>query len=207
MSSIQDFYRINLAHGGGPEAYPTFQLRVKTALKTIGKSSQRILDFGCSVGAAARIFAEAGHEVVGVDISPSAIALARARVLTGTFETIDSESQIPLPDESFDVCFCAETIEHLFDVHGFIQEVHRVLVKNGLFLLTTPYHGWFKNLLIITFNFEKHFGPTGSHIRFFSRRSLTECLEAGHFRVERITKLGRFWPISKSMFVIARKRG
>lgn len=208
MSSIQDFYRarqIRVAHGEGPEAYPTFRLRVKTALKMIGESPQRILDYGCSVGAAARIFTEAGHEVVGVDISSSAIAVARASVSTATFETIDSESQLPFPDESFDVCFCGETVEHLFDVRGFIREVHRVLVKNGLFLLTTPYHGWFKNLLIITFNFEKHFAPTESHIRYFSKRSLTECLEAGRFRVECIRGAGRFWPIWKSMFVKARK--
>ena len=172
MSSIQDFYRdryADLDHGRSPEAEATFQLRVAAAIQAIGGSPQRILDFGCNIGSAAKLFADAGHQVVGVDISESAIRLAHAKIPMAKFELIDSESRIPFPDGSFDVCFCSEVIEHLFDVAGFIREVHRVLVKDGLFVLTAPYHGWIKNLLVITLNFEKHFEPTGGHIRFFSK--------------------------------------
>jgi 2-polyprenyl-3-methyl-5-hydroxy-6-metoxy-1,4-benzoquinol methylase len=209
MSSIQDFYKdryAQLGQGPGPEAELTFQLRVRAALQAVGGSPRRILDFGCNVGAAAQILTEAGHDVVGVDISQSAITLAQARVPKARFELIDSESRIALPDESFDVCFCSEVIEHLFAVAEFIREIHRLLRPGGLFLLTTPYHGWIKNLIVITTNFDRHFSPHGGHIRFFSKRSLTECLHAGGFQVESITGLGRFWPVWKTMFVIARKR-
>jgi len=208
MSSIQAFYRdryAGLAHGPGPEAEPTFYFRVKAALQVIGGSPRRILDFGCNVGASTSLLADAGHQVVGVDISESAIRLARARVPTASFELVDSENHIPFSDGLFDVCFCSEVIEHLFDVRGFIREIHRLLARDGLFLLTTPYHGRIKNLLIVTLNFERHFEPTGGHIRFFSKRSLTECLRAGGFRVERISGIGRCWPVWKSVFVTARK--
>jgi 2-polyprenyl-6-hydroxyphenyl methylase/3-demethylubiquinone-9 3-methyltransferase len=131
--------------------------------------------------------------------------VAKTKVPAAAFELIDSETQLPFPDESFDICFCSEVIEHLFDVRGFIGEIHRILARDGLFLLTTPYHGWIKNLLIITIAFEKHFAPDSGHIRFFSKRSMRQCLQSGGFRVERLHGIGRGWPVWKSMFVLARK--
>jgi 2-polyprenyl-3-methyl-5-hydroxy-6-metoxy-1,4-benzoquinol methylase len=209
MSSIRDFYHNRYANmkPGSPDSEDerTFQLRVDAALSTISGSSRRVLDFGCGRGGATRLFAEAGHQIVGVDISEPAIKLARVKIPTATIEVIDSETHIPLADESFDVCFCSEVIEHLFDISGFIREIHRLLVRDGLFLLTTPYHGWSKNLYIITFNFERHFNPAGGHIRFFSKRSLTQCLQSGGFQVEHIAGIGRSWPVWKTMFVVARK--
>ena len=86
-----------------------------------------------------------GHHVVGVDISESGIRVAKTKVPAATFELIDTETQIPFPDESLDICFCTEVIEHLFYVGECIDEIHRLLAKDGLFLLTTPYHGGIKN--------------------------------------------------------------
>ncbi len=209
-TSIRNFYwsrYAKVAPGAPtPEEEGTFQQRIEAALTVIPGPSQRVLDFGCGRGAATRILTEAGHQVVGVDISGPVVELARAYAPATTFAVIDSERCIPLPDASFDVCFCTEVIEHLFDIRGFIGEIHRLLVRDGLFILTTPYHGWIKNLLIMTFAFEKHFNPAGGHIRFFSKRSLTRCLRAGGFQVEGITGIGRSWPIWKTMFIKARKR-
>ena len=208
--SFQNFYRdayADLERGQvyDPATEPTFALRVEAALRVIGVSPKKILDFGCGAGDAAKCFVDHGHHVVGVDISASGIRVAKTKVPAANFELIDSETQLPFPDESFDICFCTEVIEHLFDVAGFIGEIHRLLAKDGLFLLTTPYHGWIKNLCIITFAFEKHFRPTSGHIRFFSKRSMSQSLQSGDFRVERIHGIGRYWPVWKSMFVIARK--
>ena len=208
MSTIQEYYREryrHLGHASGPATEPTFALRVNAALKLMSDTPQRVLDYGCNIGAAASIFADAGHQVIGLDISHSAIAVAQSRASRAAFKVVDSERQIPLPDASVDVCFCSEVIEHLFAVPEFIEEVFRVLAPGGQFLLTTPYHGWIKNLIIICRNFDSHFDPSGGHIRFFSQRSLTACLQAGGFQVENITGIGRCWPIWKSMFVAARK--
>jgi 2-polyprenyl-3-methyl-5-hydroxy-6-metoxy-1,4-benzoquinol methylase len=158
------------------------------------------------MGAASKRLAAAGHQVVGADISEPAIQHARLTAPTATFQVIDSEGHVPFPDASFDVCLCTEVIEHLFDVQGFLREMHRLLVRDGLLLMTTPYHGWVKNLLIITCGFEKHFNPLGGHIRFFSKRSLVHCLHSACFQVESIHGIGRVWPLWKTMFVKAQKR-
>ena len=151
MSSMIEYYQdryASIENSPGLETEPTFRARVDYALRKIGKRSARILDFGCNTGSAARHFVEAGHEVVGVDISQSAIRIARRNVPQATFCQTDSESSVALPPASFDVCYCSEVIEHLFNVQGFVAEVHRLLKDGGMLVLTTPYHGWLKNLLV-----------------------------------------------------------
>jgi 2-polyprenyl-3-methyl-5-hydroxy-6-metoxy-1,4-benzoquinol methylase len=211
MSTFSEFYQDRYAlrpgaDAGQPEREATFDQRARMTLAAIGAPPRRVLDFGCNTGALARRLAAAGHAVTGVDISASAVHRARADVREARFERIEGETRLPFAAASFDACVCTEVIEHLFAVRAFIREVHRVLAERGLFILTTPYHGWVKNLLIISWNFERHFQPTGGHIRFFSKRSLADCLQREGFVVDGVAGVGRVWPLWKSMFVTARKR-
>lgn len=159
------------------------------------------------MGTAAGALAAAGHSVVGVDVSESGIRLAARRVPGAAFASIDGESHLPFRAGAFDVCYCSEVIEHLLDVAGFVREIHRVLAAGGLLLVSTPYHGWLKNLALVTLNFEGHFDVTGQHIRFFTPSSLTATLQAGGFCVDRVTGLGRRWPLWEAMFARAHKGG
>jgi 2-polyprenyl-3-methyl-5-hydroxy-6-metoxy-1,4-benzoquinol methylase len=201
----RDYYAEAERGGRGPEDEATFHLRVGAGLRAIGPRPKRVLDFGCGTGAASRILADNGHDVTGVDASESGLRLAAEQVTAARFQFADNEAALPFADAQFEVVFCTEVIEHLLDVAAFVKEIHRVLEKDGLFIITTPYHGLIKNLLIITRNFDHHFDPTGEHIRFFSRRSLTECLAAAGFEVSQFEGIGRFWPVWKSMFVVARR--
>lgn len=209
MPSPRAFYREEYAEtergGYGPEDELTFPLRMAAAVRALGGSPKRVLDFGCGTGAGSRILIGAGHTVTGVDASESGIRLAVSQVPGGTFYHLDAENDLPFENNAFDACVCTEVIEHLLDVRGFLSEVHRVLTPGGVFFLTTPFHGWIKNLLLITLNFDTHFIPTGEHIRFFSRRSLQACLAEAGFNVEQFGGIGRFWPVWKSMFVVARR--
>lgn len=207
MSSVVEYYRDRYGQpfGWDPTREPTFERRVSLALEAIGSVPQRVLDFGCNTGGASGLLAKAGHRVTGVDISESAIREARRRVPGPVFQRIDSESRLPFDNGSFDVCYSSEVLEHLFDIQGFIAEAYRVLVPEGTLLITTPYHGWIKNLLVVTLNFERHFDPTGGHVRFFSRRSLDACLRTGGFRVRRFRGVGRCWPVWRSMFIEAKR--
>jgi 2-polyprenyl-3-methyl-5-hydroxy-6-metoxy-1,4-benzoquinol methylase len=211
VRTVRAFYRdcFHDQERGAPgpdELEPTFPLRVRAALDAIGSAPRRILDFGCGMGAATRVLAAAGHAAVGADVSESGIRLAARRV-PAAFVLIDSESRLPFESESFDVCYCSEVIEHLLDVAGFVREVYRVLSPDGQLLVSTPYHGWLKNIVVVTLNFERHFDVTGQHIRFFTPSSLTATLQAGGFRVDRLTGMGRRWPLWEAIFARAHKGG
>lgn len=54
-----------------------------------------------------------------------------------SFEIYDGK-KIPFKDNSFDAIISFQVIEHIKNDSGFINEIHRVLKKGGILILTTP---------------------------------------------------------------------
>jgi 2-polyprenyl-3-methyl-5-hydroxy-6-metoxy-1,4-benzoquinol methylase len=165
----------------------------------------KVLDIGCGSGLFTAFLEDMGFDVVGVDISETAVRYARQRYAGVRFETASVEQGLSFKNDEFDIVWCSEVLEHLFDVGAALTEISRVLRPGGKFVLTTPYHGLVKNLIVCVLAFERHYDPCGPHIRFFTRRSLKLCLEKAGFTVERWGGVGRFWPVWMSHFVVARK--
>lgn len=67
----------------------------------------RLLDMGCGRGRHAEIFAAAGLEVTGIDLSETSIAAAQARVPLGRFEVFDIRK--PYAHGAFDAVVCLFT--------------------------------------------------------------------------------------------------
>ena len=89
-----------------------------------------------------------------------------------------------------------------------LQSIHKVSSHDTKIIISTPYHGFIKNLLILlTGKFNKHFSPLweDGHIKFFSKSTLVEICKRNNFTVEKISYSGRFFPISKSIILIIKK--
>lgn len=101
--------------------------------------SKKVLDVGCGYGALLGKAAElcAGAELYGIDFSPERVEEAgRAEVKT---IKVDIEAErFPFDDESFDVVFCTEVLEHLREPAGCLSEIRRVLKKNGKVVFSVP---------------------------------------------------------------------
>src|SRR4051812_28296253 len=63
---------------------------------------ERVLDVACGTGNGAKAAVELGAEVVGVDIEPELLAVARAAVPEGEFLEGDALA-LPVEDATFDV--------------------------------------------------------------------------------------------------------
>ncbi len=163
----------------------------------------RVLEVGCGAGFETRRLLEHA-EVIGLDISPLAVAAARQAVPRGRWACGAADVGLPFAHASFEAIYCCEVIEHLLDVRRALEEMRRVLAPGGLLFLSTPYHGMVKNLALALLGFERHFDPVGPHIRFFTVRSLTKLLRESGFRVEGVRCLGRFWPVWMDMVVWAK---
>jgi 2-polyprenyl-3-methyl-5-hydroxy-6-metoxy-1,4-benzoquinol methylase len=109
-------------------------LRTKTKGKLIALSlvpdghGRRALDVGCREGEQTRWLRNRGYEVTSIDIERA-------------FEdciVVDVDDGLPFPDESFDLIWCSEVIEHLKSPTHFVSEAHRVLNRNGRLIVTTP---------------------------------------------------------------------
>lgn len=165
----------------------------------------RVLDAGCGSGVFTRFLSELGYTVFGADISLNATTYARKRTPTVFFQVTMVETGLPYRAEYFSAIWFSEVLEHVFDVHAALAELNRVLKPGGKLILTTPYHGLVKNMIIVLKGYEQHYNPYLSHIRFFSRNSLTECLERAGFAIEQWQGVGRMCPVWKSQFVVCRK--
>lgn len=166
-----------------------------------------VADFGCGKGEIIKAMKEInpGARYVGLDVSGEALSEARKNLPRGRFEKIEEGERFPLDDKSVDFIFTSEVIEHVYDTENAVSEMFRILKPGGRMVMTTPYHCFVKNLLIVLLNFNKHFNPTGPHIRFFTKKTLFGLLKKYGFKVRKHGYYGRFWPISHSIFVVAEK--
>lgn len=187
---------------------PTTPKRLKLLFDTLKKEGpiQNILDAGCGSGFFTEAIHGGGYRGVGIDISMVAIAEAKKRYPGIEFFCNPLDSQWPFEDKTFDAIFSTEVIEHVLDTYKMISEMNRVLKVKGVLILTTPYHGLLKNLMIVLFRFDRHFNNIeGGHIRFFTKTFLTAFLQKFGFDVMETKYIGRIRPVSKSIYIVARK--
>jgi ubiquinone/menaquinone biosynthesis C-methylase UbiE len=101
----------------------------------------RILDLACGPGTLSRRLAAAvlpGGEVVGVDLAPGMISLAREMNVPGTrFELMDIE-QLTFADGSFDAAVCGHGLHFVPDLARALSEARRVLRPQGKLAASVP---------------------------------------------------------------------
>lgn len=99
-----------------------------------------VLDVACGEGYGSALLSEVASDVVGVDISPEAVAHAsktyRDRANLRFLQ--QSAFNTGLPDASFDLVVSFETIEHLLEQDAMLAELRRVLKPEGLLLISSP---------------------------------------------------------------------
>ena len=134
---------------------------------------ERVLDLGCGAGEFA---AALPGPVVAVDAAREAVRRARERGVDARHVALDEP--LPFEDDTFDVAWLGETLEHLADPVGTVHEVRRVLTPRGRLLATTPDHPprLLQALADDPEGFAEHFSPRADHLRFFNATSLRELL-------------------------------
>jgi 2-polyprenyl-3-methyl-5-hydroxy-6-metoxy-1,4-benzoquinol methylase len=110
-------------------------------------ASSRIGDVPCGTGRLAEVLVEAGYDVVGIDISPAMLEVAREKIkpLGGRFDTVVSDAR-RLSDTgmSFDAVLCARVLMHypLAEQIEFLRDVAAVSKKRVVFTqgISNGYH-------------------------------------------------------------------
>ncbi len=101
----------------------------------------RVLDLACGPGTLSRPLAQKvrpGGEVVGVDLAPGMIELARAaETPNARFEVMDIE-QLSFADASFDAAACGHGIQFVPELAVALREARRVLRPGGRFAASVP---------------------------------------------------------------------
>lgn len=192
----------------GPHSCGYIAPRIVALLQRLGV--RRVLDLGSGNGKLCAELAKVGHDVVGVEYDRAGVAIARAnypQVPFYNFGVQDEPQALMTHEAPFDVVVSTEVIEHLFSPHLLPLYARRTLHHDGYLVITTPYHGYLKNLAIAaTGKWDAHHDPLwhGGHVKFWSRSTLGQLLRANGFVVTDFFGIGRAPYLWKSMVMVAR---
>lgn len=146
----------------------------------------RIIDVGCARGFFLEVAKGAGYIVEGVDASKIITQDVRRKgykVHLGLFENI------PLPSEKYDAVVLLQTIEHVWDLQGFLRKAKKIIKPGGYLLVTTPDKNGFLGRLMGKWWFTYH---NWEHLYFFSPACLQAVLHRAGFVTEKLyTEHGR----------------
>ncbi|MEO5911736.1 MAG: class I SAM-dependent methyltransferase [Pelobium sp.] len=169
-----------------------------------------VLDLGCGNGSIVRFLLAQDYDAYGTDASPKGIEIAE-KLNPGRFAIQDlAADELPqhLKQIKFKTIISTEVIEHLYDPRTFIRFCKQILIENGggSLILTTPYHGYLKNLMIaLSGKWDRHADPLwdGGHIKLWSKHTLSQLVEEQGFKVIGFEGCGRVPYVWKSMMLIA----
>jgi len=171
--------------------------------------ARRVLDLGCGNGEFCRELAAGGFEVIGCDPSESGIQVAARSVPGAAFVRLGVyDDPVALAADPFDAVIAMEVVEHLYLPRHLPRFAGRVLKPGGRLIVTTPYHGYLKNMaLSVLDRWDAHWSPLwdGGHIKFWSCRTLRQLVEPEGFTFQRFVGVGRLPGFWKSMVVEFRR--
>lgn len=173
------------------------------------QNSKTILDVGCGNGGMAKMLIREGFNVYGIDASKSGISLAQQNYPERFYISDINNMELPEPLKqiTFDTVISTEVIEHVYSPRRFVMFCRDIVLRGkGCIMLSTPYHGYWKNLLLaLTNKLDDHFTVLweGGHIKFFSKRTIKQLLKEEGFSHVTIYGCGRVPFLWKSMLVKA----
>lgn len=141
----------------------------------------RILEIGCSGGPLQQRLRASGYrEVSGIDISETAIALARHRGIPNV--AVMDGARLDFAAESFDVVVASDVLEHIEQEQQALSEWKRVLAPGGRLLVYVPAHPslWSRHDVV------------NHHFRRYTAASLRRVLNAAGLHVQRLS----YWNFS-----------
>jgi len=183
---------------------------LETELGRLAGDDKRLFDLGCGNGSVGAAFSRSGWNVTGVDVSSDGIAYAKRVHPELRLETGSAYDDLAGKFGVFPVVVSLEVVEHLYDPRTYASTLFGLLVPGGTAIVSTPYHGYWKNLVLsVTGKMDNHFHALWDHghIKFWSIPTLTELLREAGFETPRFERVGRIPPLAKSMIAIARKPG
>lgn len=146
----EEHFHDDWAHSVDPASVKVDELETACTLpetryiiKRLGKShlkGRKILEIGCGCGEASVYFAKQGAEVYATDLSPGMVELAQkvaAHHRCKIHGCVCAAEELPFEDNTFDVVYAANVLHHV-DIDKALDEVVRVLKKNGVFVAWDP---------------------------------------------------------------------
>lgn len=207
---IQTSPIVDYGYASGEDVYtPSYLLPAVLASLERFSPGRRLFELGCGTGSTAAKLAALDYDVTGIDPATSGIAIARSNAPGCRLEQGSSDEKLAERFGRFDSVVSLEVAEHVFSPKRYAEAIGELLVPGGIAIVSTPYHGYLKNLVLAaTGKMESHFTALweGGHIKFWSRATLGTLFARAGFEEIRFDRVGRVPALAKSMIVTYRKK-
>lgn len=130
-------------------------------LSWLVRAGDTVLDVGCGPG---RYFTYLGYSHVslhGVEISENAVSSCKQQYPLAAVIQYNINGGLPYVDNSFNIVYMGEVIEHIDDPQKLVTEAKRTLKPNGLLIMNTP----FENMI-----------PCPEHVWYFSEQDVRKLV-------------------------------
>lgn len=161
-------------------------------------SNKTVLDVGCATGYLAQTLNAFGNTVSGVEYDSEAAKAAEQHMVRVDVADLDTADLVEIADgRTFDVVVFGDVLEHLRDPIPTLRQSRHLLNPGGYVVISIPNisHGDVRiSLLMGRFQYRNLGLLDNTHLRFFTRATLTELLaDAGFVATEvRTTKAELF---------------
>jgi len=164
----------------------------ENVLALVGYEGLEVLDVGCGAGSLAKRLQATGKIVDGISISPGELAQAGPFLRNGFLYNLENGLPPELPTESYDYIICSHILEHIAYPDKLLQDMQRVLKKDGCVIVALPNVFHYKSRIqLLKGNFPK--SDTGiwdaTHLRWYTFKTASEKLSE-YFNIETATVSG-----------------
>lgn len=161
------------------------------------QDKKRLLDIGCGDGTRTVIFDSFQRRLTGIDRMDWLSGSVRNRL---DFRKEDfMEGKLSISDGSFDIAISIDVVEHLRDPVPMLKEMHRVLEKDGIFIISTPNRNRLFGFFLQLFGLRKfpyypdgkkvNAEPYSAHVVEYTFSGLRKLIEENGFKVIRGHKI------------------
>ncbi|MFH0864241.1 MAG: class I SAM-dependent methyltransferase [Candidatus Gottesmanbacteria bacterium] len=95
-----------------------------------------VLDLGCSDGYGSLLIAKLSKKTIALDKDRDAINKAKKNTLDNLMFVVGDAANLKWTN-TFDIIISFQVIEHMKDVDGYLRQIKKALVKNGMAIIST----------------------------------------------------------------------
>lgn len=172
MPNYYDDYLMTVSHSQQMRDYQHFQ--ASTFIKKFNLHGKKVIEVGCGDGNYVSTLTDIGVNAFGIEPSSKFRNIALAKGLNIFEGYVDSQS--PIPEAPYDAFVTRQVLEHIDNIHEFLQGIRLSLTKDAVGLIEVP-------SLEQSIENGRFYDFFPDHVNYFSVRTLRYALERNGFLV------------------------
>lgn len=113
----------------------TLKQKRNLIVRTTQRDTGSILDIGCGTGAFLKTMRQAGWQITGIE--PDEKARKNALEMNG-IAALPGEAMDQFGNDSFDAITLWHVLEHVHDLHGYLENIKRLIKPDGKIFIAVP---------------------------------------------------------------------